>query len=137
MPVPAPTKWFVYDLVVSGKTVYVGMTANPDMRKRHHISARKIKNFTLAVVSEHDSEYAARDAEAIRIIRMKPKHNVVHRTDVPQSGKRRWDKEKALRLFNKGWDARRVANAVGVHPTTFVMHFTFNQDGTVSYRTFD
>lgn len=137
MPVPRPTKWFVYDLVVRGKTVYVGFTAYPERRARHHISARKIKNFELVVVSEHDSEARARDAEAVRIIHMKPKHNVTHRHDIPQGGKRRWDKEKALRLFNKGWNQRAVANAVGVHPTTFVSHFTFNEDGTVSYRTFD
>lgn len=72
------TRCCVYDLVLDGEIVYVGMTVRPAERRLHHKSYKGgvHPSAEFKIVEWYENSKAARIAERDRIIALKPRYNV-------------------------------------------------------------
>lgn len=76
-------RFAVYDLIVDGVVVYVGMSKDPHKRFFWHKVRKKIpRHGTMRVVRWYTDKFRALDAEAARIAEKAPVGNVFHHPDV-------------------------------------------------------
>lgn len=118
--------FYLYDLKLHGRTVYVGLTLNPHVREQQHRTRRRDKRLRLRVVAEFPDMFSAIAAENARIAEKSPRMNTLMRRDKkrPKNGPhKRWDKAKAEQMLRDGVPNGDVAVAVGVEPHTLWVNF--------------
>lgn len=79
-------RFAVYDLIVDGVIVYVGMSSDPQRRFFWHKVRNKVpRHGTMRIVKWYSDKFRALDAEAARIAETAPTGNVAHHPDVVAS----------------------------------------------------
>ncbi len=77
--------WCVYDLVLDGETVYVGLTRDPEERHKQHKCNRAAAAETrMVVVREYRRKRDAVTAERRRIVAVRPPWNRQHLKKEPE-----------------------------------------------------
>lgn len=119
--------FYLYDLVVGRRIVYVGLTLNPKKRESQHRQRKWAPGFRMRIVAEFPDMFTAIAAEYRRIAEKNPRLNTLRRKDSkrPRNGPhKKWDKALAERMLRDGASYVDVAVAVGVGPHTVRTNFT-------------
>lgn len=97
-------KTALYDVLVDGVIVYVGISNKPDKRLREHKAKRTVpKHAVVQVVRWYETQWDARQAETVRIRLLKPPANID--LLIPRSStKAKFDREFAA------WEAHSMRN---------------------------
>lgn len=98
-------KTALYDILVDGVIVYVGISNKPAKRLREHKAKRRVpKHSVVSVVRWYDTQWDARQAETVRIRLLKPSANIDILVPRRSGAKARFDREFAA------WEAHSLRN---------------------------
>lgn len=117
----------LYDMVLSGRVVYVGSTTRPRQRLSEHKCKGLVpKDAKMRVVRWYDTVDAARRAEAKRIYRLQPSLNVQRKTtreeQVSRQIERQNDKLGAAAVERIREDLRRQREFLNSRLEQFIAH---------------
>jgi predicted GIY-YIG superfamily endonuclease len=118
--------FYLYDLVIGRRIVYVGLTLNPKKRESQHRQRKWAPGFRMRIVAEFPDMFTAIAAEDARIAEKSPRLNTLGRRDKkrPKNGPhKKWDRALAEKMLREGAKNVDVAVAVGVSPHTLIVNF--------------